>query len=170
MRRRRGALGTGSALVALLAAVPAARAQVAAATPAAGVQPEARIDLLAGARSAVQAGVGLQLPVGLYVRVGTDVVLGVRTGAAGDGRLDGRVDMLGRFLLDPFRQSPYGVSAGAGLTARLDPGARVIPLLLVAIEVEGHRRASGWVPAVQLGLGGGARIGIVLRGASTGYR
>lgn len=127
------------------------------------IQPEIRGDVIFGPRSAIQAGGGLQLPLGPYVRLGADALAGVRTGDVTGSRADGRVDLLGRFLLDPYGQVAYGFSAGAGLTARFEPGERVTPLLLVALELEGRHQAKGWVPAVQLGLGGGTRLGIVLR-------
>ena len=133
--------------------------------------PEVRIDAIAGDRRAIQGGVGLQIPFGFYVRLGADAAIGTRTGTRSSGSaLDGRVDLLARFLLDPFRQSPYGFSAGAGLSARFEPGERVTPLLLVALELEGRRRPSGWVPALQAGLGGGARIGVVIRRAERSSR
>lgn len=148
------------ALLALAAAPLRAHAQVPATLPA---QPEARLDVIAGAWPAVQAGLGVQVPMGYYVRIGADAAIGMRTDAVSGSRMDGRVDLLGRFLLDPYRQSAIGFSAGAGLSARMEPGERVTPVLLVALEVEGRRRASGWSPALQVGLGGGARIGVVLR-------
>ncbi len=145
------------------------RAQAAAPTPA-RAQPELRADVIIGRQSAVQAGVGIQIPLGYYVRLGADGALGVRTRAVDGSRVDGRVDLVGRFLLDPFLQSPIGVSGGAGLSARFDAGERVVPLLLVVVDIEGRHAVSGWAPALQLGLGGGTRIGMVLRRAAAGMR
>lgn len=139
----------------------------AASTPA---EPEVRVDLIAGNRPAIQAGAGVQIPLGYYVRLGADAAVGMRTGQLDGSRVDGRVDLLARFLLDPFRQTAYGVSGGAGLSARVEPGERVTPLLLVALEVEGRRSPRGWVPALQLGLGGGARVGLILRRADAAAR
>ena len=154
------------ALAALLAAPSAVRAQVATASR---LEPELRADVIAGNRAALQVGGGVQVPFGYYVRVGVDGALGERFDRSAVG-VGGRVDVLTRFLLDPFRQSPFGLSAGAGLSARFEPGSRATPLLLVAIDVEGRRGARGWVPALQLGLGGGARIGLVLRRGEPGAR
>lgn len=137
---------------------------------ASGVQPEFRADLLLGHRGAVQGGVGVQIPAGVYVRIGADLSAGVRTGRIDGSRLDGRADILARFLLDPYRQSRYGVSAGAGLSARLERGERASPLLLVALDVEQHEPGDVWVRALQVGLGGGARIGVVLRHAEHAAR
>jgi hypothetical protein len=155
-------------LAALALLAPAGRAQV----PKPGVQPELRLDVIAGHQPAVQLGGGVQVPMGYYVRVGLDAAAGVVTGdreaptgsaGAPPRRLDARADLLVRFLLDPFRQSAYGLSVGGGLSARAEPGDRVRPRLLVAMDLEGRRSRHGLVPALQLGLGGGVRIGVVLR-------
>jgi hypothetical protein len=129
-----------------------------------GPLPQIRADLIAGARPAVQVGAGLQVPLGVYVRAGIDVAVGSRIGQVStSSRLDGRVDLLARFLLDPLRQSRWGFSAGGGVSMRAEPGERVRPLLLVAVDLEGRRSLRGVAPAVQVGLGGGVRIGAVLR-------
>ena len=150
-----------SALVALACIAPSTRAQL----PTPTVQPELRFDVIAGHQPAVQVGAGLQVPIGYYVRVGFDGAVGVPTGenTPSPRRADGRADLLIRFLLDPFRQSAYGLSVGGGLSARAEPGDRVRPRLLVAADLEGRRSTHGLVPALQLGLGGGVRIGVVLR-------
>lgn len=129
------------------------------------VQPELRLDVIAGHQPAVQLGAGAQLPLGYYVRLGLDGAVGVPTGSdvPSPRRPDARADLLVRFLLDPFRQSAYGLSLGGGLSARAEPGDRVRPRLLVAMDVEGRRSARGLVPALQVGLGGGVRVGVVLR-------
>jgi hypothetical protein len=162
-----GRLARGLALVALAALPAAARGQ--AAPPAASVEPEVRVDLVVP-RAGVEAGVGLQVPMGYYVRIGADVAAGARSSTLAAAHATGRIDLLGRFLLDPFRQSPFGFSAGAGLSTRFESGRRATPLLLVALDVEGRRATNGWVPALQVGLGGGTRVGLVLRRAQAGYR
>ena len=146
---------------ALLCISAIARAQI----PRPTVQPELRVDVIAGHQPAVQLGAGAQIPMGYYVRVGLDGAVGVPTGANAPSprRPDARADLLVRFLLDPFRQSAYGLSLGGGLSARAEPGDRVRPRLLVAVDLEGRRSARGLVPALQVGLGGGARVGVVLR-------
>jgi len=159
-------------LLAAAALLTACAAAAGAQIPKPSVQPELRLDVIAGHQPAVQAGAGVQIPIGYYVRLGLDGTLGVATGDrkarigtadASPGRLDGRVDLLVRFLLDPFRQSAYGLSVGGGLSARAEPADRVRPRLLVAADLEGHRSTHGIVPAIQLGLGGGVRIGVVVR-------
>ena len=152
---------TAARLAALTCMAVPARAQL----PHPTVQPELRLDVIAGHQSAVQLGAGAQIPMGYYVRVGIDGATGLPTGSEvpSPRRLDARADLLVRFLLDPFRQSAYGLSLGGGLSARAEPGDRVRPRLLLAVDVEGRRSASGFVPAVQVGLGGGVRVGVLLR-------
>jgi hypothetical protein len=136
-------------------------------------KPELRVDVIAGNQSSVQAGGGVQIPVGYYARIGVDVGAGVGgpwRSTSTHRSLDGRLDVLARFLIDPFRQTAYGFSLGGGISLRAEPGDRVRPLLLVAAELEGRRAASGWVPAVQVGLGGGVRIGVLLRRGAVGAR
>ena len=72
-------------------------------------------------------------------------------------------DLLARFLLDPFRQTRWGFSAGAGMSLRAEEGDRVRPQLLLALDLEGPRSKHDLAPAVQVGLGGGARVGLGVR-------
>lgn len=159
----------------LAAALVAAGTRVAGAQVASPpvVESELRVDAIIGNQPAVQVGAGAQFALGYYVRLGVDGAVGVRTGQrspASDSRLDGRLDVLTRFLLDPFRQSAYGLSVGGGLSLRAEPGDRVRPLLLVAADLEGRRSRAGFSPALQVGLGGGVRLGIVLRRGAVGAR
>jgi hypothetical protein len=126
-----------------------------------GVMPELRADVLFAHQTAAQLGAGVQIPFGYYVRVGLDGGVGARLD--GGGGADARLDLLTRFLLDPFRQTRYGLSLGGGIGLRAEPGDHARPVLLAAVDLEGARWSNGWVPALQVGLGGGARVGIVLR-------
>lgn len=151
--------------------VAGAHAQV----PKPSVHPEARLDVILGHQPAVQLGAGVQVPMGYYVRVGLDGAIGVATydreaplgsPEGPPGPLDGRADLLVRFLLDPFRQNAWGLSLGGGLSARAEPGDHVRPRLLAAVDLEGRRSMRGVVPAIQVGLGGGVRLGVLLRRGS----
>lgn len=158
-----------AAVVALLAGASARVRAQAVSTPR--VMPELRADVLFGRQAAVQVGAGAQIPLGYYMRLGLDGAVGRRYDDAAPGsRLDARVDLLTRFLLDPFRQSRYGLSVGGGIGLRAEPGDHVRPVLLAALDVEGRRWSSGWVPALEVGLGGGARVGLVLRRGSATAR
>jgi hypothetical protein len=112
---------------------------------------------------AVHAGLGMSVPAGLYVRAG--LVLGAGIGPHG---LDARTDLIGRFTFDPLRQSRWSPYGGGGLSARFnstaDGGAK--GYLLFFLGVEGpvpFGRTEGWVPAFEVGLGGGARFGVIVR-------
>lgn len=153
---------SGTVLAAfVLVAAPSAAASAQA--PRIPIVPEVRLDVLEGRPSSVQGAVGLNIPAGYYVRVGVLAGAGVTMERDATSRAAGRVDVLARFLIDPFRQSRWGFSAGAGVSLRADPGDRVRPRLLAALDLEGRRSLHGISPAVQIGLGGGVRGGIGLR-------
>jgi hypothetical protein len=133
-------------------------------------QGELRIDGLFARSSAVEAGYGLTIPAGIYVRNG--LVAGVGAGRHG---LEGRTDFVTRFSFDPFRQSRWAPYGGGGLSGRYRPtadgGSRAY--LLIFLGIEGPvpaGSASGWVPAFEIGLGGGARVGVIFRRGITGRR
>jgi len=85
-------------------------------------------------------------------------------------RASGRVDVVGRFLLDPFRETPVGLSFGGGVSVPyVDGDPRVRPYLTVVIDVEGRIRGPV-TPALQVGFGGGTRVGIVLRASRRRWR
>ena len=127
------------------------------------LQSEVRVDGIFARTSGVEAGYGFTVPAGIYVRSG--LVAGIGAGRHG---VEGRTDLISRFSFDPFRQSRWAPYAGAGLSGRyrskLDGDSRAY--ILVFLGVEGPLplgETSGWVPALELGLGGGARVGVVLR-------
>jgi hypothetical protein len=126
-------------------------------------QAEGRLDAIVSEQTAVQAGFGASVPAGLYVRAG--LVLGAGIGRHG---LDARTDLIGRFTFDPFRQSRWAPYGGGGLSARFNstPDGGAKGYLLFFLGVEGpvpFGRTGGWVPAIEAGLGGGARFGVILR-------
>jgi hypothetical protein len=134
------------------------------------IAPELRADFLGGRRSSVQCAAGLEVPAGWYVRVGILAGAGVSFRDAEPTRTAGRVDVLARFLLDPFRQSRWGFSAGVGVSVRAEEGDRLRPQLLLALDLEGPRSRHGLSPAIQVGLGGGARVGVGVRWSGTRSR
>jgi hypothetical protein len=163
LRRAGGALLAALALLAVASAPTHAQQHV-------PIVPELRIDVLGAHPTSVQGAAGVEIPAGTYARVG--VLAGAGATIEGDGRsrAAGRVDVLARFLLDPFRQSRWGFSAGAGVSLRADPGDRVRPRLLVALDLEGRRSHAGLSPSLQIGLGGGVRGGVGLRWSGRGAR
>ncbi|HWL39679.1 MAG TPA: hypothetical protein VNO75_05520 [Gemmatimonadaceae bacterium] len=138
-------------------------ASVAAQAAQQALQAEGRLDALVSEHTAVQAGLGLSVPLGLYLRAG--LVLGAGVGRYG---LDARSDLIARFSFDPLRQSRWAPYGGGGVSGRFnstaDGGAKAYLLVFAGIEgplPEG--KGAGWVPGFEVGLGGGARIGVVLR-------
>lgn len=152
-----------AALLVAVAAPCAARAQDA---PRPGI--ELRADALLGTVDAYHAGAGLTVPMGYYVRLTTVGAYGVAREAATWQR-SARADVLMRFLLDPFREHRYGLSAGGGISVRYDAGLGWRPFLAVVADLE-LPTTHAWKPALQVGLGGGARIGLVLRRGTARFR
>jgi hypothetical protein len=63
----------------------------------------------------------------------------------------------------PFRETPIGLSLGGGVSVPYVRGdTHLRPYLATVIDIEGHMRGRV-TPAVQIGLGGGTRVGFVLR-------
>jgi len=161
----RARVATVAALL-LLAAAPPARAQ----PPRIPIVPELRLDVVGARPTSVQGAIGVEIPAGYYVRVGILAGAGPTIGGSGTKGAAGRADVLARFLIDPFRQSRWGFSAGAGVSLRADPGDHVRPRLLVALDLEGRRSRGGLSPSAQIGLGGGVRGGVGLRWSGRGAR
>lgn len=133
------------------------------------VYAEYRLDAIIGSGTAAQGGAGVVLPLGTYVRLGVDAAYGA-TWNNGQARMSGRADAIARFLLDPFREAPFGLSLGGGLSVPYVPSsARLRPYLTAVMDVEGRKRGS-FTPALQLGLGGGTRIGVVIRSSPPRWR
>lgn len=131
---------------------------------------EARADVVVAPQLATHAGLGVNVRAGHYARLGVAYLAGAARGPlAGDAglRVSQRADATVRFLLDPFAEQPRGLYGGAGFTMRQDgdEGWQANILLLVGVEGAARGRV---VPAVELGLGDGVRIGVVLRGRRGG--
>jgi len=130
---------------------------------------EFRLDAIFARATSIQGGVGGVIPLGTYVRLGIDAAGGPTVGDE-SSRASGRVDAIGRFLLDPFREAPVGVSVGGGLSLQyVDGDKRVRPYLTAVVDIEGRRRGA-ITPALQVGLGGGTRVGVVLRTSQPRWR
>jgi hypothetical protein len=134
------------------------------------IQPEVRVDGIFARTTGIEGALGVSLPAGIYVRTG--LVAGIGGGPHG---AEGRTDLVARFSMDPFRQSRWAPYAGAGLSGRYRSadagGSRAY--LLVFLGLEGplaNGATAGWVPAIELGLGGGARVGFAMRTAMAGRR
>jgi hypothetical protein len=165
-----GGLGAAGLVLAsiVLAAGPPLRAQ---GLPRPHARAEVRVDYLGPNPDAVHAGVGLNVPAGTYLRVS---LVGAGGASWQEGRTGGsaRAEVVGRFTFDPFRERRWGLSAGGGLSLRYDESRstrRWRPLLALVMDFEGPRKGS-IVPALQVGLGGGARVGLIIRGADSNRR
>ena len=131
-------------------------------------QPEVRVDYIDARASAAHLGVGIAVPVSTYVRLGV-------VGAVGQAWIDGgamtagRVDALVRFVVDPLREFRWAPYASGGLGAIYDESERWRAVLVGVLGVEGPSRG-GVTPAIEVGFGGGARVGVTLRRSLPGRR
>jgi len=148
-----------AALVAMMFCATVAAAQAQADTTAKPIDAEVRLDGIISRVSAAQLGVGLMTTAGYYVRLGGDGALGFSRHG-----LSGRIDGLARFHFDPFRQSRWAPYGGGGISGRFDKGEKGRAYLLVFFGMDGPV-SGGIAPSFELGLGGGGRIGVILRQA-----
>jgi hypothetical protein len=157
-----------SSLVALLVmvAVPAhAQRQ-----QARGPRPELKIEGTTGRPRALQMIGTVAIPLGNYVRLGLGAGGGVaRVDSSSRSIGSARGDVTIRFLLDPYRESRWGLSAGGGLTVRHEEGYGTRGYLAILLDLEAPP-SGRLVHAIQVGLGGGARVGLVVRGTREGRR
>jgi hypothetical protein len=128
------------------------------------VLPEVRVDAFAGRSVGAQLGAGVALDAGFYTRLALLVAGGVerRPGGALVGAQ--RAEAVLRFHTDPLRKSSPGVYLGGGLGVRRGGSGPTRGVLLAGgglVGAYGHHLA----PAVELGVGGGARLGVALRRA-----
>lgn len=132
------------------------------------LRPALRVDAL------IDRDPGAQFALGLAIASAYNVRLEVDAGVGGVSRLAGwvsagRLDLLARWLSDPFRQSRWGLSAGAGIGQRLEAHRAPSTVAIVTLGVEGPSDGR-WVPGVEIGLGGGFRTGVTLRRAPVRQR
>jgi hypothetical protein len=128
-------------------------------TLGAQTRPEVRMEAVhTGSGYHAEAGLGIATTLGSYLRAGALVALN-SSSSPSRVRAEGQV----RFLLDPLDASRWGLSFAGGL------GVQKRGYLLFGADLEGPRM--GRVrPAVQLTLGGGTRLGVILRGARPNLR
>lgn len=122
-----------------------------------------RVDALVDADPATQVGVGVFTRSAYNVRTGLDLGVGA-VSRGGDWRSAGRADLIARWLSDPFRQGRWALHAGGGVGLRVERRAvpQTVAIVLLGVERRGARDAA-WVPGVEIGLGGGLRLGATLR-------
>ena len=124
-------------------------------------QLEARIDGILSPAGGAMAGLGVNVRAGWYARLGLALSAGA-VSTAGDVAGTQRLDATARFLFDPFAEGRRAFYAGAGLGAQRSASGEVQGFLLGIVGVEGPTEGRV-VPSLELTLGGGARLGVVLR-------
>ena len=121
-----------------------------------------RAQVIVAAGVTEHVGAGIELPLDNYTREGI-YLEGGATERDASVVPSGRLDLLTRFLLDPYRQNKWGLSLGGGLTVPVNESRNATrPYVAIVVDLEGPR-SGRFTPAVQLGLGGGARLAVVLR-------
>jgi len=138
-------------------------AQTAGSTRSAALpQLERRIEVAPTPAAGIAAGLGINVRAGYYARVGVHAAAGIVR--RGDGVVGvQRVEAVSRFLFDPFGEFPRGLYGGGGFAVRRAPGDPVRGDLVVVVGVEGPLGTRRTIPAVELALGGGARLAVVFR-------
>lgn len=126
-------------------------------------QPEGRLDVLLANSNTVQVGGGGAWTLDRNVRLVALGALG-STIDAGRGTFSGRVDLLGRFVLDPDRLNKWALYGAGGLGLRYEATPSWRGVLVALVGVEGPRWGK-WTPFVEAGYGGGLQIGFGLRRA-----
>jgi hypothetical protein len=123
---------------------------------------EARLDaMLTGDASTIHAGVGLERALSRYARLAGVLAGGSVSGDGAATAFSARADALVRFVLDPLAEQPRSPYAVGGVSVRRERDqTRGDLVALVGLQL---RRRGDHVPAVELGFGGGVRLGVVLR-------
>ena len=107
------------------------------------------------------AGVGVNVRAGWYARVGLSASAGTLY-ISEAWRSQQRLDATVRFQFDPFAQRARAVYGGAGVGVVRGETGDLTGRLLLVVGMEGAARGR-FVPAAELTLGGGVRLGVVLR-------
>lgn len=129
---------------------------------------EVRTDAIFARVSLLQAGVGLAIRTAYNVRVHVAAAGGVAI-KNGEQESSARGDATLRLLLDPFGEGRIGLSIGGGVGVLHDGFEKTRPVGILVLGVEGApRQLIVW--AVEVALGGGARVGLVLRRRANRYR
>ena len=138
---------------------------LASASPAGGQQDgrvlaEGRLDVIAARSTSLEVAGGASAPAGDYVRLGADIGAGAVSGAGRGWRPGARVDATARFHLDAFTERGWAPYLTGGLSYRVAVRDRGVLDLVAALGV--HAPATlGFVPALEVGFGGGFRVGLV---------
>ena len=130
---------------------------------ATGVQQEWRLDAVAGNQQLVLAGLGVNVVAGTYTRLVVNA-LGGRKWSDGGNEAAFQLEGAARFVLDPFRESALGLYGLGGISLRYAKSSEWQPFLLIGVGLERSLGPSRLL-ALEVALGGGARVGVVVRRA-----
>lgn len=156
-------LARAASVVALLLCARVASAQEHPVT-----RPELRLDATSARVSRLEGSLGVVVPAGIYARILLDVGGGVAR-VSGATRNAARADAIARFELDPLLQRQHSVYVGGGVSYLATAGERGRGYLAVVAGWELKTR-HGWVPNIEIGMGGGARVALAFRRAMENWR
>lgn len=147
------------ALVAFVAPVTVAAQQL---------RGELRYDATFASRAVSEIGIGGIVSAGTYARIAGIAAVGGTRSADGNHAWATRAEVVARFLMDPYALNRFGAYGFGGLSVarRVD---RTEPRVVLGVGLEGRIRR-GRAYAIEVGLGGGVRVGGVLRWAKGGRR
>lgn len=130
--------------------------------------PELRLDGTSARIPRLELSAGAVVPVGIYVRLALSAGAGVIR-ENGLAHAAGRADAIARFELDPLKQHSRGGYVGGGLSllGREGPHVRAYLALVAGLEL---KQRLGWIPSIEAGLGGGARVSVGVRRAMELWR
>lgn len=120
--------------------------------------PSLRLDVLGGNPTALQAGAAIAFPFSNYFSIGATVGAGISS-TGFSGRLDG----YGQFSLDPYHQHVWEPYVGGGVTVRGDGGGPGTRTYLLGFIGANGPSTGAIAPGVELGFGGGVRLGVTMR-------
>ena len=130
--------------------------------------PELRLDATSARIPRLELSGGAVIPIGTYVRLALTAGGGM-TKQGGRYQAAARGDAIARFELDPLKQHSRGAYVGGGISilGRDGPHVRAYLALVAGLEL---RQRAGWIPSVEAGLGGGARVALGVRHAMELWR
>jgi hypothetical protein len=120
--------------------------------------PSLRLDVLGGDPTALQAGAGIAFPFSNYFSIGGTLGAGISSTG-----FSGRADAFGQFSLDPYHQSEWEPYVGGGVTVRGDGGGPGTRTYLLGFIGANGPSTGAIAPGVELGFGGGVRLGFTMR-------
>lgn len=152
----------------VLAMTVAVTDDVLAQAPGTRILPELRADVVTGKTTTAHLGAGVHVTSGTYFRLAIFAGAG-RGWRDSESETSYRFEVQGRFVLDPFRASRFGLYGIGGVSATHDPitdwQSRLV--LGAGIELPAHGRAA---LALEGAFAGGFRISLATRRLPLGRR